>query len=519
VHRFVTPIRAVVSTVLLAVLWVGLRFLSTFQSDYVTFPSAATVNYYGWILTYLLGLLGVIDLLERLSSRIETRRAIDERRAARDTTSKFRFARNRRLHDPRWNPFDPTAWYYMGYGLPLGLGVSTFVILFYVLLASFEEHENLKDTFFAFFAPETWRHLVSRDQIGVVAASLIGGFLIGITRGRLRQSLSILAAYSLLFLLVYLIAHWEFGKKDKQNSYELPPGSGRNSIKASMKVEEVEEIQLVVNQNSNININAPPPIDDYVKKTKVDSSHQYKAGSTDGSFGEGGGDDDGFGGGKEGGKIRFLRLSYGNKSCNRNAGPGGDKNLLIELGARVPKLKKKIAENTESVDHAFIANHKDKQYPPLVYICGTGTFALTPAEKKTFKNYLIEQHGMIFGDNLGGENNGGQLFQQSFINVMNELTGVTPVDIPRDDDIHQKPYELEKLPIVVAHGGTTAKGWKVDGRWAVYLHPGGIGDAWADGHSGLTKPYYDSCYELGINVISYAHVEHSKWRKSQSPSP
>ena len=117
---------------------------------------------------------------------------------------------------------------------------------------------------------------------------------------------------------------------------------------------------------------------------------------------------------------------------------------------------------------------------------------------------------MIFADNLGGRN-----FHNQFFAVMREVTGVDEVAIPRDDYIHQKPYSLPSLPVVVAHGGTVPYGWKVDGRWVGYYHPGAISDAWRDDHAGIKREVWEDGYRLGINVIYYAHVERHKWNTSQ----
>ncbi|MFM8274771.1 MAG: DUF4159 domain-containing protein, partial [Gemmata sp.] len=155
---------------------------------------------------------------------------------------------------------------------------------------------------------------------------------------------------------------------------------------------------------------------------------------------------------------------------------------------------------------------KEKAAPPLVYVGGAGTFAPSGADKQVLKRYLTEQHGMILGDTLG---NGG--FHSNFIAVMNEITGTTRVEIPRDDPIHKRPYEIPQLPFVVAHGGSVPYGWKIDGRWAVYHHPGALSDAWRDDRAGIKKAIADQCYLLGINVLSYAHREHDQWRRSQQP--
>lgn len=60
---------------------------------------------------------------------------------------------------------------------------------------------------------------------------------------------------------------------------------------------------------------------------------------------------------------------------------------------------------------------------------------------------------------------------------------------------------LEEAPF---HGGNRALGVKIDGRWAVFYHPGDINDAWKDGHSGAAKEVANQAYKLGVNVMYYA---------------
>jgi hypothetical protein len=175
-------------------------------------------------------------------------------------------------------------------------------------------------------------------------------------------------------------------------------------------------------------------------------------------------------------------------------------------------MKGKVAEDSESMDIATLGTFPAKKSPPLVYIGGAHSFAPSPTDKKVLKQYLTEHHGMILGDNLGG--NG---FHQNFIAVMNEITGTNSVVIPRDDRIHSRPYALPNTPIVVAHGGTTPLGWKIDGRWAVYYHPGALSDAWRDDRAGIKKEIAELCYQLGINIVFYAHREYSQWLRSQQP--
>jgi hypothetical protein len=91
------------------------------------------------------------------------------------------------------------------------------------------------------------------------------------------------------------------------------------------------------------------------------------------------------------------------------------------------------------------------------------------------------------------------------------LPNVREVPIPLDDVIHRVPFTIPYLPYVAPHGGNQALGWKVDGRWVCYYHPGDIADAWADDHAGVKPEVWKACYALGANIINYAHAEYSKW--------
>ncbi|MEX0585592.1 MAG: DUF4159 domain-containing protein, partial [Pirellulales bacterium] len=120
---------------------------------------------------------------------------------------------------------------------------------------------------------------------------------------------------------------------------------------------------------------------------------------------------------------------------------------------------------------------------------------------------LLDQHGMLFGDNGGSAH-----FHNQFFAMMRQtLPNVEPVRVPLDDVIHRVPYQIPFLPYVAPHGGKDAWGWKVDGRWVCYYHPGDIADAWTDDHSGVGPEIYEYCYQLGTNVIFYGHVEYNKW--------
>ena len=335
----------------------------------------------------------------------------------------------------------------------------------------------------------------------------------GRTGQRLRQTFALLGAYSLLFTAMYYLAHMTFGNKAQANEYDLPAGGGTDSPKASsVKVQKVIQKKYVINPYSSIMFAAPPPIENIDVKLTEETSNRYQVGQGDGGLGSGEDEGGGFGSGKGGGKIRFIRLRHSDKTWDKNFGVGGDRNLLAELLARYPRMLGKVADETEAIDAATLGTFPATKSPPLLYIGAVHTFAPTATDKRVLKQYLTERHGMILGDNLGGSG-----FHGSFLAAMNEITGVAPVPISRDDPIHKRPFELPLLPIVVAHGGSTALGWKIDGRWAVYYHPGALSDAWRDDHAGIKKDVWDMCYQLGINIISYAHREQDQWRRSQQP--
>lgn len=329
----------------------------------------------------------------------------------------------------------------------------------------------------------------------------------GRSNQRLRQSFWVLHGYTLLFVGVYFLAHLNFAGANEQD-HELPKGGGTDSIQArSVQVRKVVKKKFVINPYSSILFGVPPIEKDL--KFSEETANQYVVGQGNGPTGDGDGDGAGFGSGTGRGKAGFVRLKHGDRGWDRNFGVGGDRNMLAEFGART---RMKIAEETQYVDAGQLAAFRPKKAPWMIYISGKEGLPLSANEKRAVKSYIIDQHGMIVGDN-----HGGQGFHHNFIAVMNEITGVQPVPIPRDDVIHQKPNALPQLPIVVAHGGMVPLGWKIDGRWVVYYHPGALSDAWRDDHAGIKKEVYELCYQLGVNIIFYSMKEYDRWLKAQQP--
>lgn len=316
---------------------------------------------------------------------------------------------------------------------------------------------------------------------------------------RLRQSTAGLCSYTLAFCLTVFLFSQIGGC---QEIYEMPAGGGeQQQLAQQVQVQKVIRRKYVINPASVVVFN-PPPIDDVKLQLMELTQHAYKVG-----YGQG--DGAGFAGGTSRGKVRFIRLEYAGGDWNQDFGIGADLNMLIEYGARTGQP---VAERTESRTIAQLANFKEGNSPPLVYLTGQRNITLSKSEVAILRDYLLTKHGMLFGDNGGSSH-----FHNQFFAMMRQvLPQVEPVRVPLDDPIHSVPYRIPFLPYAAPHGGKDAWGWKVDGRWVCYYHPGDIGDAWTDDHAGVRPEVWEGCYQLGTNIIFYAHVEYSKWLEARA---
>ena len=320
---------------------------------------------------------------------------------------------------------------------------------------------------------------------------------------KLNQSITALMSYSGLFsLLVMLVTQLQ----GCQEIYEMPAGGGKNqpqSMSQAVKIQKVIKRKYVINPFSSISMNVPP-IEEVSLQLQEVTSHLYSVGQGQG-MGFGDEEGSGFGGGTARGKVRFIRLEYAGGDWDQDFGVGADFNMLTEYGIRT---KHKINTETESRAILQLRNFQLGKSPPFVYITGQRSISVTEAERKILREYLLDKHGMIFCDNGGSRH-----FHAQFVDLMYRvLEGkVDPVPVPLDDIIHIAPYRIPFLPYVAPHGGKEALGWKVDGRWVAYYSPGDIADAWSDGHAGVRPEITEYCFQLGTNVIFYAHAEYSKW--------
>ncbi len=313
---------------------------------------------------------------------------------------------------------------------------------------------------------------------------------------KLNQSITTIFGYTLAFFLLVFLFNRIGGC---QEIYEMPAGGGEEKPKVQVvKIQKVIRRKFVINPFSAVIFN-PPPIEEVKLNLQELTRHEYQ-------IGQGKGAGAGFSSGTNRGKVRFIRLEYRGGDWDQDFGVGADLNMLLRYGI---ETRQQVHDRTESRSIEELGRFATGKSPPMVYMTGQRSIELSKREVETLREYLIDKHGMIFADNGGSSQWHGQFF--AMMDKVLEGTGAYPVKVPLDDVIHRIPFTLPFLPIVAPHGGKDAWGWYKDGRWLAYYHPGDIGDAWADGHSGVPREIYEACYQLGVNVIFYAHAEYNKW--------
>ncbi|GEM_PF-313532 len=216
-----------------------------------------------------------------------------------------------------------------------------------------------------------------------------------------------------------------------------------------------------------------------------------------GKLGVGGGDKGGWPEGMEGAVVRFIRIKYSGGDWDQDMGKGSDYNLLIRFN-EITGFP--IAKETEAKTPSRLRMFPKGKKPPFVYLTGKGGMRFSSNDIKTLRWYTIEEGGMLFIDNGGGR------FHSSVQSTLAQIfPGQRLVDIPNDDPIYQAPFLFPGgAPPLWQHAGKRALGIRHDGRWVVFYHPGDMGDAWKDGHSGASGAVAEQAYRLGINVMYYA---------------
>ncbi|MEX1048018.1 MAG: DUF4159 domain-containing protein [Akkermansiaceae bacterium] len=390
---------------------------------------------------------------------------------------------------PVWQLLAYTPLLFSGYGLSASLAAAGAFGAFFIGLAwavwwiDFETKRNS--------TPESKHRVWDPRQLAA--------WYFGKRNPKLRQSILTFVTYTGLFFMMAFFLTRQTGCA----IYEAPVGGGEETqLRQVVKIQKVIKKKYVINPYSSVLFN-PPPIDDVKLNLLEVTEHLYK-------IGQGKGDGAGFSAGTTRGKVRFIRLKYEGGDWSQDMDRGADLNLLTEYGIRTGHP---VSDRPEPIEISRLSAFPARKSPPMVYMTGHQNINLSDGEIRSLRKYLLENHGMLFGDNGGSSGWEGQ-----FVSMMRRvLPKIEPISVYLDHPIHRIPYPLPRLPIVAPHGRSNALGWVVDGRLVVYYHPGDIGDAWADGHSGVPHEVWESCYQLGINVIHYAHSEYNQWLEVTKP--
>lgn len=288
-----------------------------------------------------------------------------------------------------------------------------------------------------------------------------------------------------------------------EEPYGLIQGSGAPEIEVAVVKrlkQPKKQKKLVVNAWSPYIFDRMKIDDtDVMKNLMQETTDTYSAQTpkTGGKLGKGGGKTGGWPKGMAGGMVRFIRLKYNGGDWDQDMGRGADYNLLVHFN-QVTGFP--IARDTEAIEISRLKRFPKDKAPPFVFLTGRGNVNVSDGDIKTLRWYLEEEGGMLFIDNGGGH------FDRSARSLITRiLPGKAVVDIANDDPIYRAPYVFPNgAPPFWHHGGNRALGVKLDGRWAVFYHPGDVNDAWKDGHSGAAKEVADQAYKLGVNIMYYA---------------
>ena len=334
---------------------------------------------------------------------------------------------------------------------------------------------------------------------GETADTILSGFRTGGRDPRYRTSW-----YWAIGIVVFvLVAPFIFKGCGWEDPYGLVQGSGAPEtqvVKIKKVKKEKKKKKYVLNAWSPY-IFERAKIDDMKTLDEMleDTQDEYVAdqNTSKKKLGAGGGNTGGWPKGMKDAKVRFIRLEYAGGDWDQDMGKGSDYNLLL----RFNKLTGfPIAKDTESRPIARLGMFPKHYAPPFVFLTGSRGLNVSGAEIKALRTYLVDEGGMLFIDN-GGGNFGGAVRQ-----LVKRIFPDKPlIDIPNDDPIFQQPFRFpDGAPPFWHHDGTRAKGVRVGDRLAVFYHPGDINDAWKDGHSGASAEVAEQAYRLGVNIMYYA---------------
>ena len=252
---------------------------------------------------------------------------------------------------------------------------------------------------------------------------------------------------------------------------------------------------LKLNPASSISFSFPD-IDSSRIERVIDQNGRVMAAA--GKMGVGGAGRGGWPDGMKDTKIRFIRLEY--------KGEGWDDGMDAVSRADINFLKKfrsltgfNCATRGESHPIRLLKKYPKGYAPPFVFMTGHAGIAVSGRDIRILREYLYGG-GMLFADC------GSRSWDRAFRNFIARLLPGHRLQTIADDDIlFQIPFGFQNGPPPLwHHGGRDAMGVKLNGRWAVFYHPGDVNDAWKDGRSGMSEELAEGAMEIGVNVLYYA---------------
>ena len=167
-----------------------------------------------WGVLYLVGLVWMVFLVERAAHLIENERAKEELKTGTDLgPAGITIIGEIVTQQLSINPLDPASWYFSETGLLVRLSFVAGIILSGLLAIA------------PLAIPNSFPSWLDFGQVpSLICAVLTVILFLLVVQGRLRQSLSFLGIYSILFVLLYLLAHWH-RTVEKNDVYDLPAGA------------------------------------------------------------------------------------------------------------------------------------------------------------------------------------------------------------------------------------------------------------------------------------------------------
>lgn len=300
---------------------------------------------------------------------------------------------------------------------------------------------------------------------------------------------------AVLFVLPFLL-----GRGCMQKPYGIPKGMGQPVVQMVQvkRVKPKPKERYVFNPNSAISYYVPE-IDDSDVREEVEQEtlNTYEASTLTSGLGKGGPGKGGWPHGMENAKVRFIRLRYSGGDWDQQMGKGADYNFLIKFRELTGF---NIAASTEAVRISDLKRFPKDRAPPFVYLTGSQRISVSSRDVQTLRWYLLEEGGMIFADNGGGN------FNSSLRALMRRVLPENDwIDIANDDVLYRQPYLFPNgAPPLWHHSGNRALGMKHQGRWVVFYHQGDINDAWQTGGSGASTSLQMQAFKMGVNVVNYA---------------